>query len=86
MSQRQPSELKSTVRSLASKEEAPSGGMSLASKKVPDIAADTVAVTQVAKAAEDATTDTEEEDAVAVVADASASDNDMDAASEKSRS
>ncbi len=37
VSQRQPSQLKSTVRSLANKDEANSGGMSLASRKVPDI-------------------------------------------------
>ena len=43
VSQRQPSQLKSTVRSLANKDEAPAGGMSLASKRVPDITPEAVA-------------------------------------------
>ncbi len=43
VSQRQPSELKSSVRSLAGKEERPSGGLSFASKKVADVVAPTPA-------------------------------------------
>ncbi|MGQ7844149.1 Rne/Rng family ribonuclease [Granulosicoccus sp. 3-233] len=42
VSQRQPSQLKSTVRSLANKDEGASGGMSLASRKVPDVTPETV--------------------------------------------
>lgn len=43
ISQRQPSELKSSVRSLANKDDAAaSSGMSLASRKVPDITPDTL--------------------------------------------
>jgi hypothetical protein len=39
VSQRQPSQLKSTVRSLANKDDQPRGGSSFASKKVADVAA-----------------------------------------------
>ena len=44
VSQRQPSQLKSSVRSLANKDETPTGGLSLASRKVPDVIPDEVVV------------------------------------------
>ena len=37
MSQRQPSQLKSSVRSLANKDDGATSGLSLASRKVPDV-------------------------------------------------
>ncbi len=49
VSQRQPSQLKSSVRSLANKDETSTGGLSLASRKVPDVISDKAVGTSASK-------------------------------------
>ena len=72
VSQRQPSQLKSSVRSLANKDEAATGGLSLASRKVPDVIPDKVVSTSASvgtAAVEQASTQTPAVDKTSQAAD-----------------
>lgn len=71
VSQRQPSQLKSTVRSLANKDDAPVGGMSLASKRVPDITPEAVVAQSSANEAVQAASSQDAEEVAQVTQDAS---------------